>query len=238
MLAGIFPYFSLRKLLKESLQWNWKNERKAALRYIDFPSFNLGRTFISGFSINLPFLILIGIFGESSLGLYSLAFTLLYRPVNLFANSLFTTFFENAASTVREQKPLLPALKKYWKYLCIYILPCFILAFIIARPLFTILYGAEWKESAVYFQYLLPWMVMTLMVLPVQFIPILFKKQKMLLILEILYLLLRWGALAIGIFLLHFQTGILLFSIVGLVFTSINFAWFYSLINKYEKSNG
>jgi O-antigen/teichoic acid export membrane protein len=234
-IAGIFPYFSLKKTLSEALKGDWNDEQKAALRYIAFPSFNLGRNFLSGFSINLPFLVLIGIFGEASLGLYSLAFTLLNRPISIFSNSLFTTFFENAASTIREQKPLLPSLKKYWKYLCIYILPCFIIAFFIAKPIFIFLFGAQWEESAVYFQYLLPWMFMTMLASPVQFIPILFKKQRMLLILEIICLLFRWGALSIGIITVRFQTGILLFSIAGLLFSSLNFIWFYSLISKYEK---
>jgi len=233
-LTSNFPYLSLKKTIIEALKGNWNNERKAALRYIDFPGFYLGRTFLSGFSINLPFLILIGVFGEASLGLYSLAFTLLYRPINLFGNSLYTTLFENAASTMREKKPILPSLKKYWKYLCIFILPLFVLAFFIARPLFVILFGAQWKESALYFQYLLPWMFMTLLASPVYFVPILFNKQKIALGLEIAYLLFRWGALGAGIYLMRFQTGILLFSIVGLIFTSLNFVWYYSMINKYE----
>ena len=236
-LSGNFPYFfSLKKTVMESLRGNWSLERKAALRYIDFPGFYMGRTFLSGFSINLPFLILISVFGEASLGLYSLAFTLLYRPINLFGSSLYTTLFENAASTMRDRKPILPSLKKYWKYSCIFILPCFVLAFFIARPLFTVLFGAQWKESALYFQYLLPWMFMTLLASPVYFVPILFNKQKIALGLEIAYLLFRWGALGIGIYLMRFQTGILLFSLVGLLFTSLNFGWYYSMIHKYEQT--
>lgn len=236
VLTSNIPYLSLRKQLMEALKWNWNEERKIALRYIDFPRFNLGRTFLSGFSINLPFLILIGIFGEASLGLYSIAFTLLYRPINLFANSLYTTLFENGASTIRNKKPLLPSLKKYWKYSCFYILPCFVAAFLIARPAFVIFLGSQWAESALYFQYLLPWMFMSMLVSPVQFVPILFNRQKIALWLEIFHLLFRFGALGIGIYFMNFQTGILLFSLVGLFFTSINFVWFYSMIKKYEQS--
>ena len=235
VIAGNIPYLSLKKTILEALKWKWKDEREVALRYIDFPRYNLGRTFLSGFSINLPFLILIGIFGESRLGFYSLAFFLLHRPINLLANSLFTTLFESGASIIRDKKPLSPSLKIYCKYLCFYILPCFVLAFFIARPLFAIIFGSGWEESAIYFQYLLPWMFMTMMVAPIQFLPILFHKQKIALSLEILNLILRFGALGIGIYFLHFQTGILLFSIVGLFFTSVNIVWFYSMIRQYEE---
>jgi len=236
VIASNYPYLSLKKFLMDALKGKWNDERKAALRYIDFPSFNLGRTFLSGFSINLPFLILIGVFGEASLGLYSLSFTLLYRPINLIGNSLYTTLFENAASTVRAKKSLLSSLKKYWKYLCLFIFPWFILAFFIAKPLFVILFGAQWEESAMYFQYLLPWMFMALLASPVYFVPIIFKKQKIALILEVTCLLFRWGALGVGIYSASFQTGILLFSLAGLLFTALNFIWFYSLISKYERS--
>lgn len=236
MITGNYPYLSLKKTVTDALKGRWNDERKIALQYIDFPKFNLGRNFLSGFSNNLPFLILIGVFGGASLGLYSLAFTLLYRPINLFGNSLYTTLFENAASTIRSQKPLLSSLKKYWKYVCVFILPCFILAFFIARPVFVFLYGVQWKESAIYFQYLLPWMFILLLASPLYFVPILFKKQKTALYLEILCLLFRWGALGIGIYSNHFQTGILLFSLVGLLFASVNFVWFYRMISQYERS--
>ena len=236
LITGNFPYLSLKSFIKDALKGNPNDERKAALRYIDFPGFYLGRTFLSGFSINLPFLILIGVFGESSLGLYSLAFTLLYRPVNLIGNSLYTTLFENAASALRAQKPILSSLKKFWKNLCLFVLPCFIIAFFIAKPAFVILFGERWTESALYFQYLLPWMFVTLMASPIYFVPILFKKQRKALILEITFLMLRWGALGIGIYSASFQTGILLFSLVGLLFTGVNFGWYYSLIRKYEHS--
>ena len=235
VLTSNIPYLSLKKQLNEALKGNWKEERKVALQYIDFPRFNLGRTFLCGFSINLPFLILIGIFGEIQLGLYSMAFMHLYRPINLFTNSLFTTLFENGASTIRNKKPLLPSLKKYWKYSCFYILPCFAVAFIFARPAFVIFLGSQWAESSLYFQYLLPWMFMTILVSPVQFVPILFNKQKIALWLEIFHLIFRFGALGIGIYFMNFQIGILLFSLVGLFFTSLNFVWFYRMIKKYEE---
>lgn len=231
-----YPYLSLKKWVSEAIKGKWKEEQKKALHYIDFPIFNLARTFLSGFSINLPFLLLIGIFGETSLGLYSLAFTLLYRPINLIANSLYATLFENATSVTRERKPLLPSLKKYGYFLCLFILPCFVLAFLVAEPIFGFIFGAKWKESAVYFQYMLPWMFVMMAAAPVYFVPIIFNKQKIALGIEVIFLLLRWGALYAGIRSADFRTGILLFSIAGFIFSSAFFIWIYALIKNYDKS--
>jgi O-antigen/teichoic acid export membrane protein len=235
VLIGNYPYRSLKSQVLAAIRGKRQDECRAALHYLDFPKYNMGRTFLSGFSINLPFLILIGFFGDAKVGLFSLAFTLLYRPLNLVANSLYSTLFENSTVTVREQKPFLPSLKKYWKY-CFYLIPFFILAFIIAKPLFSFIFGANWEESGIYFRYMLPWMFMGIMVSPLYFVPIIFHKQNQALLIEIIFLLFRLGALWIGIYHQNFQTGILLFSVVGFVLTLLTFFWFYSLIVKYEKS--
>ncbi|GHV09148.1 polysaccharide biosynthesis protein [Bacteroidia bacterium] len=235
MIIGNYPYRSLKNQVLAAIRGKRQDECQAALRYLDFPKYNMGRTFLSGFSINLPFLILIGFFGDAKIGLFSLAFTLLYRPLNLVANSLYSTLFENSTVTVRERKPFLPSLKKYWKY-CFYLIPFFILAFIIAKPLFGFIFGANWEESGTYFQYMLPWMFMGIMVSPLYFVPIIFYKQNQALLIEIIFLLFRFVALWTGIYYQNFETGILLFAIVGFVLTAITFFWFYSLIFKYEKS--
>jgi O-antigen/teichoic acid export membrane protein len=234
-IIGNYPYRSLKNQVMEAIKGKRRDECRAALYHLDFPRYNMGRTFLSGFSINLPFLILIGFFGDVKIGLFSLAFTLLYRPISLMSNSLYTTFFENSAVIVREKKPFLPSLKKYWKY-CFYLSPFFILVFIIAKPLFGFIFGANWEESGTYFQYMLPWMFLVMMVSPIYFVPIIFYKQNQALLIEIIFLLFRFGALWAGIYYQNFETGILLFSIVGFALTAITFCWLYSLILKYEKS--
>jgi O-antigen/teichoic acid export membrane protein len=126
-------------------------------------------------------------------------------------------------------------LKKYWKNLCLYILPCFVIAFCIARPFFSFVFGESWKASGVYFQYILPWMFMMMMVSPINFLPIVFGKQKELLFLEGFFLILRFSALYLGVATNNFQTSIVLFSTVGFFFSLVLFFWFYSLIKAYEK---
>lgn len=226
------PYCSLKGYIKDIPKVKWKEEKQAAIQHKDFPCFNLSRTFISGISLNLPFLLLLSYFGEAKLGLYSLAFVMLYRPIQLIASSLFSTFFEKTASITRENKSILPQLKKYWFCLCKYILPCFILAGLIARPTFQFIFSADWEESGLYFQYLLPWMFMMMMVAPAAFLPIVFKQQNKALILETIYLIFRFIALYIGIRMSDFQMGILLFSITGFIFSGIQLIWYYSLANR------
>jgi len=242
-ICGNLPFYSLKGYLKDALKGRWKDEKRAIVKYKDFPSYNLGRTFISNISLNLPFLLLLSYFsdGKEQLGLYFLAFSLLYRPIQLISSALYSTFFENSASIARDNKPILPQLKKYWLSLCKYILPCFILAGIVARPVFRFAFGSDWDESGLYFQYLLPWMFMMMMISPVYFLSILFKQQGKALIIEIVYLVFRLISLYIGIRLADFRLGILLFSITGFVFSVVLFIWFYYLCRikqfTYESKN-
>jgi Membrane protein involved in the export of O-antigen and teichoic acid len=236
-LGGNLPFYSLRGYIKDALKGRWKDEKQVAIKYKDFPTYNLGRLFVSNISLNLPFLLLLSYFddGQAKLGLYSLSFILLYRPIQLIANVLYLTFFENSTSSTRNNKSILPQLQKYWISLCKFILPCFILAGIVARPVFQFIFGSDWNESGLYFQYLLPWMFMMTMVSPVYFIPILFNQQNKALIIEIIFLILRLSSLYVGIRLGDFQLSILLFSISGFIFSSVLFIWFYSLVKKHEK---
>ena len=229
------PYYSLKGYIKDALRGKWKDEKKVALEHKDFPYYNLSRTFISSVSLNLPFLLLLSYFGEAKLGLYFLGFTMSHRPIQLIAEALYSVFFENSASIARDNKPILPQLKKYWLSLCKYILPFFVLAAIIARPAFRFVFGADWDESGIYFQVLLPWMFMMIITSPVYFLPILFKQQNKFLIYEIIYLIFRLISLYIGIRAVDFRLGILLFSITGFIFSTILLIWLYSLIKKYEE---
>ena len=235
-IAGNLPFYSLLKNIKDSWREKWKTQKQAALRHKDFPHYNLGRTFISAFSINLPFLVLISVFDSVSIGFYAFAWNLLYRPLSLVSDALYSTFFKNITVAVQEEKPILPSLKKYWKLLCLYILPCFILAFALAQPsVFGFVFSAKWEETAIYFRYLLPWMFMLFVVSPVHFIPIVLKKQNIAMVVESIYLTFRIIALAIGIYSTNFQLCIFLFCATGFLFSSVLLIWFYCLVKKYDQ---
>lgn len=235
-IVASLSFFGLRKDFFSSFRNKWKEEKTVAWQYKDFPIYNTGRSFLSSSSINLPFLLLPSFFGEGRLGLYFLAFTFLYRPINLCANSLFSALFENASSYFREKKSIISNVLRYWKAVTLVSIPVFIVLFIWAEPIFDFVFGSAWAESALYFRYLLPWMFLLMLVSPFYFLPIVFNKQNIYFLLEIIYFVLRLGALLAGIYLNDFATGILLFCIVSLLLSIVQLAWFYRLLRKYEES--
>ncbi|MDR1783869.1 MAG: oligosaccharide flippase family protein [Dysgonamonadaceae bacterium] len=226
--------FPIRK--SASSKSSLPDETHTALKYRDFPLYNGARSAISQVSSNLPFLYLIGFFDTGILGVFSLAFIVLTTPVNLIINSLFTTFFEKLSSLHKQNEVIIPIIKKYWKSLCYYILPLFVIGFFIAKPVFAFVFGSQWTVAGEYFSYMLPWGFMMLIINPFYSVFIVFRKQKLFLSIDFLYLLIRFIALFVGVKMDDFKLCIILFTLAGIVFSLIYLIIINHILQKYEKN--
>jgi len=234
--AAGFTYLRTKKLCATSLHTSsLRNEISIALKYRDFPTYNLGRNLLSQVSGNLPFLLLLGSFGAEKLGLYSLAFFAVSTPVNLLANSFFSTFFEKISSSIAKEETIFAFMKNYWKGLIIWLLPIFVLAFFIAEPLFGFFFGTQWTEAGMYFKILLPWLFMVLITSPLHSVFYVFNLQKKTTIAEIIYLLIRFLAIYSGICFGDFMISILSFSLVGFLYGLFYMNWIFRIVVNYEK---
>ncbi len=237
LLAYIVAFFSFRKLWKElkfSLSTPWSEQKESGLKYRDFPQYNMTRNMVNSFSGDTPFLLLTGVFGEATLGLFSLAMTMGFRPTTLISNSLFNTLFEKTSAYKQEGKVIFPVIKKYWMQVSLFSLPVAAIIFWIAPPIFGWIFGDGWEQSGIYFRYLLPWVFMSVLSYPMVFIPALFKKQNQALWIEVFCMILRCLVISIGIYLNDFRLAIILYSLVGCLFSLICLGWYTRLIKKYD----
>lgn len=234
-LLACFPFYKLRGYLTKALSTRREQRRAAARKYRDFPVYNLPRGVLNSFSMNLPYLLLTGIFGEAKLGLFFMGFNITFRPISLISNSVYQVLYEKVVGMKQQQQRISPIIYTYWKQTLLYITPCFLLAFALAPWLFKIIFGAEWEESGTYFRYILPWMLGVLVATPMGFLPLLFERQRTAMLLEGAYFLSRIAALAVGIYLHDFNLCILSFSLVGLFFMVITLVWYRSLVREYER---
>jgi O-antigen/teichoic acid export membrane protein len=234
IVLSCLSFFALRKRFKKACLTPLSVSIKASKKFKDFPLFSMNRAFVSSVSVGLPMLLFPDTFGQAKLGLYFMAFTLLFRPVNLISNSLYQVIYNKFASARRENMSILPMLKKYCFKSILYTLPCFILAGLISEPLFSVYLGKTWTSSCIYFRLLLPWVFMILLTTPLGFIPILFNRQGTNLWIEIAYLFARMLAIFTGIWYADFELSIALFSGVGFVFMTLTLLWYIRLTKKYE----
>lgn len=234
-LTACLSFYRYRKFIFRSFRNDPVSERRTGMLYKDFPAYNMSRTLVSYLSSNAPILLLIGTFGEANVGLFSLAITVLFRPANLISSSLYSVFFEKTASLKKENKPVLPILKQYWQKTAFVLIPCFIIAYIFAPPLFGFIFGRSWESSATFFRFLIPWAFMEFFATTIAFIPVIFKKQNKAFWLETIGLIMRISALYTGIYFNSFETAVFLFSITTAFYMICKFIWFVSVLRKYER---
>ena len=210
---------------------NWSEQKKIAVQYGDFPKYNLGRTLVNYLTSNAPFLMLTATFGESPLGLLSVAM-IIFRPVNLVGSSLFSVFYEKITSLKKEGKIIKPLLTQYWGKAALTAIPLLIAAYFAAPWMFRIVFGDMWEKSADYFRMLLPWVFAVIMVAPVKFLPIVFEKQKKAFFFESICFVVQVVVLAVGIFLKNFDLAIRLFALGNFAFFMALLVWYISMVNK------
>lgn len=212
------------------LKWNWKDIHKVAVRYINFPKFALPTSFINILSVSIPTLLFTPVFGAYQVGLFAMAISLTLTPINTFCGSLYQVTYQKFSNLYHSKKALLPYYKKFIKHYLFLAIPGFILIYYITPWLTTVLLGNEWIQTAIYVQYLLPWLFLIGIVKVMSFIPDIFYLQKYEMFVEIIYLIIRFSTVNIGIFYQNIQLAIILFSIGNAIIMIGQIIWYYQLL--------
>ena len=78
----------------------------AARRHKNFPLFIASRDLVGCISANLPFLWLALYFDQAAVGLFALALTFTFNPVNMLSSSFERVFYARTAEKVRNRQPI------------------------------------------------------------------------------------------------------------------------------------
>lgn len=226
---------NIRQILQPLFKFNFTEIREAAKEYDDFPKYSLPSSLVNYFSTSLPVFILTPYFSITEIGLYTLAITVAFKPVNIVTTSIHHVLFQRFADDVANKRNILPKFKKYSAYLAGAALVLFVPLFFILPHLTEWLFGSEWRDAGEYIRLMLPWLFFLTLVSANHFVPYLFKQQKGLLVFEIIYVVLRASALITGVALCDFYTSLALFFGVNAVVILAQYIWIYRLVSSYEK---
>ncbi|QOI97186.1 MAG: oligosaccharide flippase family protein [Flammeovirgaceae bacterium] len=119
--------------------------------YKAYPFFITTGLLLSNFSNQLPVYIISFYFGQTTLGLFALAFSLVSMPMNVLISSSTTVFLQKAAELhpdYPEQLSLI-SLQLYKKLFLLGITSLTALS-LISLPLFVFLFGEPWRESGIF----------------------------------------------------------------------------------------
>lgn len=222
--------------VQELFSFDGNNCRLIAKQYANFPKYSLPRAIVNNLSGNLPILLLTPFFGLTEIGFLGMALTLAFRPINMISSSLYQVFYQKTTEQVQNRQSIKPFFTSYAKSVLVVVIPCFIVLYFFLPTLTEFLLGGEWRETGVYIQIMLVWLLMSLLVAPICYISDIFQKQKTALIFEILLIVFRLLGLCIGIYANNFLYAIIGYCFASAVVIFMELLWYKFLIKQYEKS--
>jgi len=238
LIASLWLAFKvLRKyqFLLSSLSWNKMFAQ--AKRFNNFPKFRMLHALTNNFSGNLPIFIFTSYFSPVFAGYWSLAFSVVYKPMSLFTGSLMQVFSQRMIERANKGESIHKHVKEVIaKMVLIGIVP-FIVVGIAAPSIFGWIFGSEWFTAGKYLQIMMPWLFTLYLAAPFSFIADLAGKQGIQFILAFINLILRLVALSIGIITHNIILALVLLTVGGVATNLYYLLWYLNLSKRQLKAS-
>lgn len=225
-----------RLKMKHLEHCTWREQREAARKHRNFPRYVATKDFINSFSGNLPFLWLALYFDRADVGLFSLALTFTFRPVNILNGAFEQVLYARTAEGVREHRSVSRTIWRFLLTVNAFAIPLFVLAWFVAEPVFAFCFGGKWAGCGVYVQALLPWVFLMLSSTSLMFISNVFSTQRIEFGFYLVLLALRIAAIAVGIHAGDFLLAIRLYAAAGALVAASLLVWYLWQVRRYERS--
>ncbi len=210
--------------------------KRMARTYSLFPRFNMWQGLINNLSGAFPVFVLTAHFSTGIAGLYTFGYMILYRPISLVATAFYQVMFQRFVEKQHQDEDLLPGIRLFLKRsIQVLALPFLLMAFF-APAVFSLLFGPEWTEAGAYARILLPWLFMTALVMPLSFIPDLYKKQAVAMRIDGIKLLLRLAGLFGGVWIGNVYIGLGLYSAASTLMILYSLLWYIRLVKRGKQS--
>jgi len=233
-IAGMMVFLVAHLRLSGSkMGWiKWSEMKKLAGRYSLFPRYNLWQGLINNISGALPVFIFSSYFSTAIAGFYTFGYMILYRPVSLVAGAFYQVMFQRFVEKQHHQAPILPEVLLFIRRTAQILIVPFLLVGIFAPEIFGFIFGQNWVEAGRYARIILPWIFMVSLVLPLSFIPDLYKKQRVAMIIDGIKLAGRLGGLVAGVVFENVYLGLGLYSGFSFLVIGYSLVWYIRLIRK------
>lgn len=224
-----------KKQLRELCAFDGAQLKSAAREYANFPKFNLPRALVNTAGLALPVWLLTPHFGLEPMGYLSLAMMAAFVPLTIIARACYQVLFQHVSELVQNRQSLRAVLMPFiaWMGGIMGIGLAGIYYFI--PQLVTVLFGAEWIESAGIIRALFPYLLLTPVCGSICFLSDVFGKQKTAMWLETRYVLFMAAALGLGIYLNSFIGAVRLLAWTRFIYLAIQLLWFISLARTYDR---
>ena len=210
--------------------------RSAARKFRNFPLYTMPKEFISSLSSNLPFIWLALYFDKAEVGLYGLALTFIFRPVNIL-NGVFEKLLNvRVAEMVRMKQSIGGFVGHFFLIVNLIALPVVVVGFLFGGDIFAFFFGDRWEGCSYYIRCLLPFSFVVLTSTSLSFLFGVFGHQRTEFLFFVILLCMRVAAIIAGIIMNDFHLGILFFCLSGVAIYLAMIAWYIFTIRRYEYS--
>ncbi|MEN8228514.1 MAG: oligosaccharide flippase family protein [Bacteroidota bacterium] len=231
-LIGFIIFFAWHAgINRKKTSWlKFSEMKRLGKQYSLFPRYNMWQGLINNFSGALPVFIFSSFFSTAIAGLFTFGYMIIYRPINLIANAFYQVMFQRFVEKKHQEALILPEVLLFIRRSVQVMLIPFILMGIFAPEIFGFIFGEEWIEAGRYTQIILPWIFMVGLVMPLSFIPDLYKKQRKAMIIDGVRLITRLGGLVVGVVTDNVYIGLALYSGFSTLLIGYSLLWYIRLI--------
>jgi len=225
----VFFIFLLPELRKGISSMSFSEMRRLGKNYSLFPKFNMWQALINNLSAAFPVFIFSSFFSTSIAGIYTFGFMIVHRPIHLLVNAFYQVIFQRFVEKSHRKELILPELYLFIKRAVQIMLIPFILMGIFAPQIFGFMFGDNWTEAGLYARYLLPWIFMMGLTMPLAFLPDMYRKQKKALVIDGIRLIFRLLGLIIGVSQNNVYLALALYSRASTISIGVNLIGYVQL---------
>ncbi|MFM7822298.1 MAG: lipopolysaccharide biosynthesis protein [Bacteroidota bacterium] len=236
--AFLYAFFSTTGRVKDFLVNPVKDLKVVAGRYGDMPKVNSIHALSDVGQSTAVVLMITGIFGSVSTGLYGLTMRILQAPLNMLGNSLAMVFYKEVAEKTINGLLISKMLFSTMRTLFLISLPVFLILMIFGPDLFALVFGDEWRDAGLYARIMSPWLMLNFIASPLSNLPIILSKQRAFFAYSLIGNLTVIASLAIaGWFFDNIQNGLMVLSAVQCIFQLSMILFFFKIAKEADKKN-
>ena len=202
-------------------------------QYWQFPVYQALPSLLNTISLTLPVFIVNAAFGKAQTGQYDLSRLVLSLPMALISIALSQVYLQHQAEKIRNKQEIKPDFKKVSQSLLLLSLPFALVLFFLATPVFSFLFGPQWRLAGELTAVLIFGQTLKFMVSPLSSTLVALQEVRYSAIWQILYF--------VSILWLYYNPGasiqafVLRYCLIDLVAYSLYFGLIYMRIQHYEK---
>jgi len=215
-MMGVNSLGSRSLRLPEFKSVNLADMRKVLVRYRRFPLYSTFAALFSSFSVRLPTLFFVILFGPAAAGFYAIANRVLKAPSLVFIGAIDDVFLQTSAKAHREGNLKQLTLLTY-KNSALMTLPWLLPLAIISPELYAFVFGEQWSVSGDFARWLTVMVFFQFVSVPLSPLFVVYEKQTTDLVYQTVILITRALALFIGAQIGDWVIAVMLFSFTSSV---------------------